>query len=361
MVYKVIGMMSGSSLDGLDIIFAELEENAGVWNYKLLQADCIQYETELKNQLLIATSLSALNYQLLNSNYGKWIGIAVNNFIQKFNLQHQVHFVVSHGHTTFHSPENKMTHQIGDGAAIAAETGLPVISDLRSLDVALGGQGAPIVPIGELLLFPETNYFLNIGGIANLSFRSANKFIAFDVCPANRVLNMIAELEGKLFDEDGQLGAKGVINSDLLEKLNKHNYYDVTGPKSLSNSFGVDMLYPIIIAESLSVQDSMATFVAHIVYQIKKAFAQTNSHSGKLMITGGGANNKFLIQQLTSTLAELGIEVYLPTQEVINYKEALIMALIGVLRWREQNNIIKEVTGASRNSIGGALWMGGEG
>ena len=173
--------MSGSSLDGLDIVFAELQEIAGNWNYEIVAADCIEYDEAWQDKLRLATEMNARDYQLLHADYGRFIGLKINEFIEANNLQLKINLVSSHGHTTFHLPEKKMTHQLGDGAAIASVTRLPVVSDLRALDVAFGGQGAPIVPMGEKLLFPDYNYFLNIGGIANLSVRSENEIIAFDI------------------------------------------------------------------------------------------------------------------------------------------------------------------------------------
>jgi anhydro-N-acetylmuramic acid kinase len=168
MVYKVIGLMSGSSLDGLDIAFVQLQENGGKWSYEIIQADCYEYSNIWIEKLKNAVNLPALDYQLLHTEYGHYLGKQVNIFIEKNNLHHQVNLVSSHGHTTFHIPAKLMTGQLGDGAAIASETQLPVVTDLRAMDVAFGGQGAPIVPIGEKLLLGDHTYFLNLGGIANI-------------------------------------------------------------------------------------------------------------------------------------------------------------------------------------------------
>ena len=201
MIYRVIGLMSGSSLDGLDIAFAEFAETGGKWSYEILNAECVEYSKMWQEKLKNAVLLSALDYQLLHTEYGHYIGKMVNEFIEKHGLEHKVSLIASHGHTTFHLPQQLMTAQLGDGAAIAAETKLNVVSDLRALDVALGGQGAPIVPIGEKLLFAGYDYFLNIGGIANISINENGKYIAYDVCAANRVLNMLAAEEGLQYDE----------------------------------------------------------------------------------------------------------------------------------------------------------------
>ncbi len=196
MVYRAIGLMSGSSLDGLDIAYVEFHENGGKWSFDILVADCYTYSPEWSRRLREAPSLTAVDYHLLHTAYGHYLGEQVNRFIESNGLQYKIALVASHGHTSFHLPGSRMTAQLGDGAAIAATTGLPVVADLRSLDVALGGQGAPIVPIGERLLLGQHDYFLNIGGIANIS-RNGDPYIAFDVCPANRVLNLLAAQVGQ--------------------------------------------------------------------------------------------------------------------------------------------------------------------
>ncbi len=360
MIYKGIGLMSGSSLDGLDIAFAEFQETAGKWNFEVKQAACIPYENDWIEKLKNAIDLSASEYLLLHTAYGKYLGEIVNEFIEENHLHHKVNFISSHGHTTFHIPEKRMTHQLGDGAAIAAATKLPVISDLRSMDIAFGGQGAPIVPMGEKLLFPDHHFFLNIGGIANLSVDKGNEIIAFDVCAANRVLNMLAAEKNKDYDEGGTIAASGKTDALLLEKLNSLNYYFLPYPKSLANSFGIDIVYPLIKSFNLTAEDSLCTYVEHICIQIKNSLHPffINSDVQQLMITGGGAFNTFLIERLTKHLEEINFEIFVPEENVVKYKEALIMALLGVLRWREQNTVLASVTGASQNSIGGALWLG---
>jgi anhydro-N-acetylmuramic acid kinase len=365
MVYRVIGLMSGSSLDGLDIVFTELEENRGSWSYNILAADCYGYNDEWKQQLTNAKTSSAYNYCLLHAAYGKYLADCVNRFIEENNLHHRVQLIASHGHTVFHDPSNGITTQLGCGATLAALTGINVVSDLRIIDVALGGQGAPIVPMGEKLLFPDYDFYLNIGGIANLSFQQQNNFIAFDICPANRVLNMLAQEAGKEFDEDGNMASSGSLNTALLEKLNALDYYQQLAPKSLSNNFGTDTVFPIIKSFDANTADALNTYTGHIAYQLKRAAAALTANGQaqqlyKLLITGGGAFNKFLIEKIKENLASLNIETIVAENNIVQYKEALIMALLGILRWREENTVLASVTGASRNSIGGAVWMGQE-
>lgn len=363
MTYRAIGIMSGSSLDGLDIAFVEFNENAGTWTFEIVAADCYEYSPEWIKKLKNAIHLNALDYQLLHTEYGHYIGKEVNRFIDENNLHYQVGVVASHGHTTFHVPSKLMTGQLGDGAAIAAETGLRVVSDLRALDIAFGGQGAPIVPIGEKLLLKNYSMFLNLGGIANISFNLPDQYIAFDVCPANRVLNMIAAKSGKEYDAGGEMAAAGNVNEGLMQKLNSLDYYAQPYPKSLANDFGTDVVFPLIESFGLADNDALRTYVQHIVFQIAASAKNPEipkSQNQKLLVTGGGAFNTFLIQRLSEALQSLNVEVVVPDEKLVKYKEALVMALIGVLRWREEYNVLASVTGAQRNSIGGALWMGQE-
>lgn len=361
MVYKAIGIMSGSSLDGLDIAFAEFHENGGKWSYVVKETACYIYEEEWINRLTKATLLSAQEYQLLHADYGHYIGQKVNEFIDDRGLKYQVSLIASHGHTTFHLPSKKMTAQLGEGSAIAAETKLPVVSDLRSLDVAFGGQGAPIVPIGEKLLMNDYDYFLNLGGIANIS-ANTELYIAFDICPANRVLNMLANEAGKSYDDCGKMAASGNVNPELLEKLNQLSYYRQPHPKSLANDFGTDTVYPMIKAAGCSIPDALRTYCEHIAVQIAKAISDSRltTHDSRLLATGGGAFNNFLTDRIKEYLQKLNIELVIPDASLVSYKEALIMAFIGVLRWRQEYNVLSSVTGSSRDSIGGALWTGQE-
>lgn len=362
MIYRAIGVMSGSSMDGLDIAFLEFTETGGKWSYEIIAASCLEYDTEWIKKLTGATDLKAMDYLLLNTEYGHYIGTKINTFIEVNDLQHRIALVASHGHTIFHFPSKKMTAQLGDGAAIAARIKLPVVSDLRNIDIAFGGQGAPIVPIGEKLLFNDYNYFLNLGGIANISINNAGNFIAFDICAANKILNLLVASIGLPFDEEGKLSANGKIDDALLQNLNALDYYKIAAPKALDNSFGINHVLPIITNANLLMEDALATYIEHMVQQIKAGILNntTSIIAGKLLVTGGGAFNTFLIKRLTKILLPLQIAVVVPDEMLVKYKEALIMALMGVLRWREETNVLASVTGATQNSIGGALWLGTE-
>lgn len=360
MIYKVIGLMSGSSLDGLDIAFVQLEEVRGQWSYQVLAADCIPYTDDMAHNLKHAQQLSVPDFLRLHTAYGRYMGDAVNKFIADKQIELQVQFIASHGHTVLHEPANYTTTQIGDGAAIAAITGLPVISDLRALDVALGGQGAPIVPIGDKLLFGNYDYHLNIGGIANITVQHEGKPLAFDVCPANQVLNTLAEKAGKVYDENGALAANGVMLTDVLVNLNKHEYYARQAPKSLSNEAAVNMAFPALLESAHSTEDMLHTVVLHIAEQVCDAVRKypSDKEQPQMLVTGGGAFNTFLVKKLQHALAQNNVSVIVPDTDTVMYKEAVVMALIGALRWREETNVLSSVTGASRDSISGALWMG---
>lgn len=352
--------MSGSSLDGLDIAFVRFEESAGKWEFDLTETACIPYSDAWRENLTGLTRLSARDYLLLHTAYGHYLGNCVNDFLEEKSLSFQVQLIASHGHTAFHIPSRHMTAQIGDGAAIAAVTGIRTITDFRSVDVALGGQGAPVVPIGEKLLFPEFDFFLNIGGIANLSSNS-EKFIGFDICPANRILNLLASDTEKGYDENGFLASEGKINTQLLNTLNGFAYYSQPFPKSLSNEFGLEEIFPAIREAGLSRQDALRTFVEHIVTQVKTGIKSVISEMKgrinlRLLLTGGGAHNRFLANCLTNELAASGVECVIPSEKLVDYKEALIIALMGALRWREDINVMHSVTGASKDSINGAVW-----
>lgn len=362
MVYNVIGVMSGSSLDGLDVAYVALEETAGKWRFEVKHAAYVPFSPQMTKDLKYAVNKTVSEYLILNTQFGRFIGMTINQFIEEHQLEHKVHFIASHGHTVYHNPQLNTSTQIGDGATIAAATGLPVITDLRSMDVALDGQGAPIVPIGDLLLFGDYDYWLNLGGIANLSIRQGNSIMAFDVCPANQILNTLAEKMGATYDHKGLWASKGNMLNAVLEHLNQQSYYHQHPPKSLSNDRAMSLVFPTLMESQYEVFDLLHTVVHHIAEQIGLAIKRNDKSNEvlakKMLVTGGGAHNNFLIKTIQDQIKLLGIELVVPDEKIIDYKEAIVMALIGTLRWREEVSVLHRVTGASRNSIAGALWMG---
>ena len=353
--------MSGSSLDGLDIAYVQLDEVRGKWGYQILAAECVPYTEDWRTRLKNAISSTVPEFLELDTDYGKYLGHSVNDFMARHSLDHKVHFIASHGHTVFHSPSTATTGQIGNGAAIAAMTGLPVINDLRATDVALGGQGAPIVPIGDRLLFGTYKYLLNIGGIANLTIQeNSENAIAFDVCPANQLLNELARRSGREMDENGAIALGGQLLQELLKQISEHPYYKIEAPKSLSNETAMAMGATLISNNGNKDADLLYTACHHIADQVVAAVTSTggSEKAGQMLVTGGGAFNAFLMEVLRAKLNQIGVEVVVPDADVVKYKEALVMALIGTLRWREEVNVLSSVTGAERDSVSGQLWLG---
>ncbi|MDR2563715.1 MAG: anhydro-N-acetylmuramic acid kinase [Prevotellaceae bacterium] len=344
---NVTGLMSGTSLDGLDLCFADFGENEnGDFHYKIQAAETFPYPQDLKKRLSSAQELNAFDFILLHNEYGRYLGERVVEFLTKHKCKSD--FVASHGHTVFHQPSKSLTFQIGSGAEIAAVTGLPVICDFRSLDVALGGQGAPLVPVGDELLFPDCDYCLNIGGFANISFRRNGKRVAYDICPANIVLNMYAEQRGKTFDAGGEMAASGALCRDLLDELNSLEYYSEQGPKSLGREWAEQHFIPVVERSGISVEDKLRTLCEHIAIQIASA-----SGAGKMLVTGGGAFNSFLIQRIS---AHCRCCVTVPDDLTVNFKEALIFAFLGQLYLRNRAGCLSSVTGATVDNIGGAMY-----
>ncbi|HLG33410.1 MAG TPA: anhydro-N-acetylmuramic acid kinase, partial [Bacteroidia bacterium] len=300
-----------------------------------------------------ATKLPGFELTGLNVEYGHYLGGIINQFLSGGN--DKTDFISSHGHTIFHQPEQRFTLQIGDGASLAAETGLTVVCDFRSGDVALGGQGAPLVPIGDRILFSEYDYCVNIGGIANISFEENNQRIAFDICPANQLLNKLCEGHNPDFDKDGLSARAGNISTELLNRLNEFSYYNsrTAGPKSLGNEHIAECFFPLLSSSAVSQEDKLRTCTEHIVEKISETINHGNSSVQKVLLTGGGAFNKFLVEVLKEKTHH---EIILPSEEIIKFKEALVFAFLGVLRMRNEINILKSVTGASRDSVGGATF-----
>lgn len=363
MIYKVIGLMSGSSLDGLDIVYAQLEEVRGKWSAEILHATCVPYEEQWLQDLRNATTKDVPSFLRLHTAYGRYLGDCVHTFMTDNELEHKVHFIASHGHTVFHDPAAQTTCQIGDGASIAAVTGLPVINDLRALDMALGGQGAPIVPIGDRLLFAEYGLLLNLGGIANITVCGEDGVCqAFDICVANQALNYLAALKGQAFDASGNMAASGKVLADELTLLQQQTYYAQAAPKSLSNEGAMALVAAFVSKDQYSVEDRLCTVVALIAAQVaiavKTLLTTDGIRSHRLLVTGGGALNDYLLAQLQQQLSDTDVEVVVPDENTIRYKEALVMALIGTLRWREEVNVLSGATGSRKDSVGGAFWIG---
>ena len=349
--YNIIGIMSGTSCDGLDIAHCEFYLKNDIWNYKIINAETYQYSNSWIEILKTAQNLSAFDFLLIHNKYGEYIAEKVNNFITKFNCK--IDFISSHGHTIFHQPDKGLTYQIGNGASITAKTGITTISDFRTLDVALGGQGAPLVPIGDELLFSKFDYCLNLGGFANISFNKNDKRIAFDICPVNIAINYFtSKYFNKDYDKDGNLAKKGEINFKLLEKLNSLEYYKLDFPKSLGREWFETTFLKIISTFKIDANDLLRTLYEHFAIQLASVIESDNEKT--VLVTGGGAFNCFFIEIFkTKTKAN----IILPDQNLINFKEALIFAFLGLLRVKEIPNCLSSVTGAKKDNCGGNIYI----
>ncbi len=345
--YLVIGLMSGTSLDGLDIALCSFHYQDNEWSFEILDTETRKYTDYWLKKLTSIHEAKAEELSELHFEYGHFLGEQVNSFIKK--AAQKPDFIASHGHTIFHRPEKKHTLQIGDGNAIAAVTGLPVVFDFRSKDVALGGQGAPLAPIGDRLLFPGYDSCINLGGIANISFESNHQRIAFDICPVNQVLNSLSNEMGKAFDNKGEMASQGNIDFDLLIALNEFNYYKSKPPKSLGKEWVDENIFPLLDLFSIPIKDKLRTFTEHIAAQITNTI---DKRHGKVLITGGGAYNDFLIERIT---ANTSCQIEIPNNELIEFKEAMVFAFLGVLRIRNEINCLSSVTGASCDSCSGTL------
>ncbi|RYY15002.1 MAG: anhydro-N-acetylmuramic acid kinase [Chitinophagaceae bacterium] len=364
MVYRAIGVVSGGSLNGLDIMFAELQETTGKWTAEILAGERIPFEPEISSKLKTLENLSSFEYHEFNVVYGKYLAKTVRDFIDRNQLHYKVQLIACDGHTALYKPDQQICSQVGDLAQVAAITGINVVGNVRSSDLSLGGRGAPIFPVVEKLLFSGEQLFLHLGSNANLTRHLPGDYKSFDVCPANRLLDKLAARDNQHFDPGGAMAAEGNVDENLLEILNELEYYRLPLPKTLSIDFSMDVVYPLFDKLRMNVKDALRTAVEHIAIQIangvKILTAGDLATKNELVISGGGANNDFLVDRIRTRVGESGITVPEPVKLVANFKEPLAMALIGVLRWREENNVFGYITGAKRDSIGGAVWVGQE-
>jgi anhydro-N-acetylmuramic acid kinase len=342
-----IGVMSGTSLDGVDMVYVSFDAD-NYSNFKIIHAITIKYSQEWRQLLQNAINYSEIQLKQLDIDYGRYLGEIVNQFILNYKIT-RIGFIASHGHTILHQPEKGITLQIGSGKEIMKITGKKVVCDFRTQDVQLGGQGAPLVPIGDALLFSEFDFCLNLGGFSNISFHKEGSRIAYDICPVNIVLNFYVNKLGFEFDDGGEISANGKINSKLLEKLNEIAFYQKTPPKSLGLEWVQKEIFPLIDALEADIPSILRTFVEHIAMQIGKVIYKSDA----VLITGGGAFNSFLMQRIQWYGKNL---IEKPTKQLIDFKEALLFAFLGLLKINNQINCLKSVTGARENHSSGVIF-----
>lgn len=346
---NIAGVMSGTSLDGLDIAVCNFEISNDKFNFNILKAETIQYDEYWIKTLSEAHTLNARDFMFLNNEYGRFIGKNVNEFLQKVDIK--TDWIASHGHTIMHEPDNLMTVQIGNGASIVAESGIPCVTDFRNLDVCLGGQGAPLVPFGDFHLFNDFEACLNIGGFSNITVLNQNSPLAFDVCPANILLNHYSRKVGFNFDFNGQIAESGVVNASLLEDLDKIECLNSFPRKSMSREWVEIIINEIINPRNLDINDVLRTLVEFVAVQIVKVVDFYKLKN--VLLSGGGAHNAFLVKRL---MQNSEIEFILPDKKIIDFKEALIFAFLGYMRINNFDNVFSSITGASRDTCSGIIW-----
>ena len=348
--YKIIGVMSGTSLDGIDLAHINFTIKDNKWRYQILESETISYSQDWLNKLKVAVSFSEENLIELNEEYTELLGNIIKSFITNHKIKN-LDAVCSHGHTILHQPQNGFTLQIGNLPKITSIIQEKVVCDFRVQDVKLGGQGAPLVPIGDRILFSEYDYCLNLGGFSNVSFEDNSKRIAFDISPVNTVLNFYANKIGLDYDDKGKIASSGKVDSNLLNELNALDYYKKSFPKSLGFEFVKEIVLPLIEKYSISIEDKMHTFTEHIALQTSLALP---NKTGKILITGGGAYNDFLIERMQFHLPK--IEIIIPDNKTLEFKEALIFGLLGVLKLRNEINVLSSVTGAKMDHSSGIIY-----
>ncbi|MFL1896860.1 anhydro-N-acetylmuramic acid kinase [Aquimarina sp. 2-A2] len=351
--YRVIGLMSGTSLDGLDIAYCNFKLENGRWSYQILETDSINYTPDFKAQLKNAIYLQSHALIALHNTFGSWMGTQVADFIKKHELV--VDFIASHGHTVLHQPDIGITYQIGSGQHLANSSGQKVICDFRTNDVYYGGQGAPLVPIGDELLFSEYDYCLNLGGISNISLKQNNIRIAYDIAPVNMLLNHICNSINLDYDDEGKLGRSGQLNTALLQHLNSLDYYSQSIPKSLGYEWFASQILPVLDHHPDTTENLLYTSVHHIAQQLAKAIHSHKLSNATILATGGGAKNIYFIEVLRQKLGDQ-FTIVCPEEELIDHKESLIFAFMGVLKERNEINCLSAVTGARKDSSSGVIF-----
>ncbi|MBT8394202.1 MAG: anhydro-N-acetylmuramic acid kinase [Bacteroidia bacterium] len=348
--YKVIGVMSGTSLDGIDMAYITFTHDEN-WNYQIEQSKTYSYDEKWTKILQNLVKFSSSDLKAIDNKYTLYLSDSIKRFIDEKNII-EIDAICSHGHTALHRPEKGLTYQIGNQEILAKRLKKVVVCDFRLQDVKMGGQGAPLVPIGDEMLFSEYDFCLNLGGFGNISSKRNDQRIAYDICPVNIVLNHYVKILGLDYDDKGNIASTGAINELLFKRLNDLNYYKESFPKSLGLEWVREEIFPLIDRFNLDTKDVLRTFIEHIAFQISKETQSSNKLS--MLITGGGVYNLFLINRIKN-LTENNIVI--PSNDIIEYKEALVFAFLGVLKIRNEINCLKSVTGAKNDHSSGTVFF----
>ena len=354
-VHKVIGVMSGTSLDGLDMAYCHIWKQQNRWEFEIRHSKSIPYDTTMQKKLQDAIKWPADRLLGFHNSYGSWLGQQVRTFIEDAELQ--VDYIASHGHTIHHQPKEGLTFQLGEGQHVANASGIKTICDFRTNDVALGGQGAPLVPIGDRLLFKSYDFCLNLGGISNISFELEGQRFAFDIGIANMLLNHITRQHGLPYDDGGKLAKKGTALPNFLAQLNALEYYSLPYPKSTGYEWFSEQIIPILNRFDAPMESLLYTSIHHICEQVViQVNTLTHQSQHRLLVTGGGALNNYMMEVLQQKLGDK-IQVVIPDKQLIEFKEALVFAFMGVLREVQEINVLHTVTGAKTDSSSGVVFL----
>jgi len=339
--------MSGSSLDGLDLAMCHFTTE---YDFVLGKNTCIPYSQKWEQRLAASKGLNHKQICLLEADYSLYTSTLIRDFIQDESPD----YISSHGHTLLHSPDEHYSYQLSKGSYMAAHLGVPVISDFRLQDMAKGGQGAPIAPVVEKYIFNGYDSYLNLGGICNCSFHNDNEITAYDIGPCNQLLNALAKLKGKAYDHNGEIAKTGKVIKALYQGAISHPFYSKDYPKSLDNQFVQTEFVKEFVNYSATVEDKLRTAVELIVHIIVSEYSEKTS---TLFVTGGGAFNTFLISRLRDSLALIKVDLIIPSKEIVECKEAILMALMGYLRVHNKVNVFSSVTGATSNTVAGCIYV----
>ncbi|MFK7954007.1 MAG: anhydro-N-acetylmuramic acid kinase [Ekhidna sp.] len=342
--YSSLGIMAGSSMDGLDIVHSNFKKIEGKWTYEVEKRKTVPYNLEVYDRLKASSKMVHQEQKLLDIDFGVWISDCIKEFIGKDDIE--LDFIAIHGHTVIHEPHRGISWQLGSGEEISKRTGITTITEFRTEDISLGGQGAPLVPVGDFYLFDEFDACLNLGGIANISVKKNR--MAWDISPCNQVLNFYASKLGESYDENGYLSRSGEVDMDFIRRIEQNDYFNCQPPKSLPNEFLKRELL-----DQISPRNGLRSMTEFVVKQIAKDINEMEGSNLKMLVTGGGAHNDFLVERIKYHLPNW--EITIPTPDLIDFKEAIVFAFLGALRFAGKVNTLASVTGATKDSSSGVI------
>ncbi len=360
---RYIGIMSGTSMDGVDVALCTVDAN----RCKLLKAVEFPFDPKLKEEILLMINGETTLKQIgeLHQRLGKLFGKAVNALLEQEQMEpSSIKAIGSHGQTLWHAPggDNPFSMQLGDANIIAAMTGIDVVSDFRSKDIALGGEGAPFAPVFHQFLFQEREKkvgVLNIGGMANLSVLG-EEVIGFDTGPGNVLMDLWVHKHQELrFDRDGNWAKTGKINKALLASFLSEKFFDRVPPKSTGRElFNILWLGKLLRGHrTVSSEDVQATLLALTVESIAREVRKYGID--ELLVCGGGVHNAFLMERLMSELKGVSVAATDKMGVSSEQMEAMLFAWLAYKRVHNETVPLSSVTGASRDGVLGGLYARG--